>query len=208
MPGFDCMHPPPDLTLEFCFLFFCFHITFFYPALAFNHTLVRTPTCDRQTLHRRLVKQVWLSPLSAVAVGSEKANVWCSQSSQLPASPPPRLLGAPSTNRSCTRVPCHGVNLSVRSRLLEICPSDWVNVRVAGWARVPQGVCGCACARACVCVSVCAPSAIGGGIPFPVSVLLCVGAACHYSSALWWTRTFSSGVADTQGTVCDLLLKM
>ena len=63
----------------------------------------------------------------------------------------PHLPAANSTTHSCTHFSCHGDNLFVRSRLLEICPSDLVNVRVAGRAVVPQGVQGfvwiCECVR-------------------------------------------------------------
>lgn len=49
----------------------------------------------------------------------------------------------------CTHYHCHGVNLFVRSRLLEICPSDLVNVQVAGLAVALQGVRVC---TVCLCV--------------------------------------------------------
>lgn len=81
----------------------------------------------------------------------------------------PCLLAATSTTHSCTHFPCHGVNLFVRSRLLEICPSDLVNVRVAGLAVALQGV------RARVCVRVCVGRpivAMVGGISILVQVCL------------------------------------
>lgn len=151
MPGFDCMHPPPDLTLDVSF--FSFHITFFYPALAFNHTLVRTPTCDRQAPRRRLAKQVWLSPLSAVTVGSEKANVWCSQSSRLPAG-----ASTPSPRRA--RPPAAAAHASPVTALISLSGAVcWRFVRLIGWMSEWQVEPEChrayVAVRACVCVCQC-----------------------------------------------------
>lgn len=117
-----------------------------------------------------------------------------------PHPPHPHLLALNSTTHSCTHFPCHGVNLFVRSRLLEICPSDLVNVRVAGLAVVPQGVRGSVCAR------VCTPSAIGGGIY--VLVRVCVPLVSRTLFSEGWGMLRSRGTdTDTQGSVCILHLK-
>lgn len=86
--------------------------------------------------------------------------------------PYPHLPAINSTTHSCTHFSCHGDNLFVRSRLLEICPSDSVNVRVAGRAVMPQGVQGSVSLCVCVYMHVRTSSAIGGGISVPVSVYI------------------------------------
>lgn len=86
--------------------------------------------------------------------------------------PYPHLPAINSTTHSCTHFSCHGDNLFVRSRLLEICPSDSVNVRVAGRAVMPQGVQGSVSLCVCVYMRVRTSSAIGGGISVPVSVCI------------------------------------
>ena len=88
--------------------------------------------------------------------------------------PHPHLAAVNSTTHSCTHFSCHGDNLFVRSRLLEICPSDSLNVRVAGLAVVPQGVCVCVCVCLCVCVCVCVRAC--------VCVHVCARTQCHR----WW----------------------
>lgn len=133
----------------------------------------------------------------------EKSRMCDAPRVRSPTPPPPfhpHLLAVNSTTHSYTHFPCHGVNLFVRSRLLEICPSDLVNVRVAGLAVVPQGVRGSVCAR------VCTPSAIGGGIYVLVRVCVPLVSGTLFSDG-WGTLSSRGTDTDTQGSVCILHLK-